>query len=476
MLVTDYETRLSELSLHAPMILPTDAERVQRFVAGLHPNIRASMAWEVDMGTGYQLVVEIAWMIEGYRYRGRSQMQQDKRTHFSGEFRGAPARGRGQFGRGQPSRPTYSAPPHPRGASLRPYINVMPESSYRPPVHRGSSSTYLSAMAENSYRPPAIQGSSSGYLGHQGQTSGQKSMVPRGCYECGHLDHIKRSCPRLWGKAVQQVSTLVGDYVVVNQIYRSCVVTFYGYKTRADLLLLDMTNLEVILGMDWLSPYYSILDFHSKTVTFAMPELPRFEWKGSSVNTSSRVISFLKARHMVEKGCLAYLAYVRDTTAESPMIDSVLVILEFANVFPSNLPGMPPDCDIDFRIDLAQGTQPISIPLYHMAPKELKEQLEEFKANVVADALSKKAESMGSLEFISAEERLLALDVQSLANGLVTLDISEPSRVLACVVAQSSRLGQIKARQFDDPYLAVLREMVLQGSAKEVSIGDDGVL
>ncbi|XP_070041562.1 uncharacterized protein [Nicotiana tomentosiformis] len=71
MSVTDYEARFSELSHHALMILPTNTERVQRFVVGFHPNIRDSMAWEVEMGTGYQLVVEIARRIEGYRQRGR---------------------------------------------------------------------------------------------------------------------------------------------------------------------------------------------------------------------------------------------------------------------------------------------------------------------------------------------------------------------------------------------------------------------
>ncbi|XP_070035461.1 uncharacterized protein [Nicotiana tomentosiformis] len=179
------------------------------------------------------------------------------------------------------------------------------------------------------------------------------------------------------------VPTLVGDSVVVDRIYQSCVVIFYGYETRADLLLLDMTGFKVILGMDWLSPYHAILDCHPKTYTLIMPELPRLEWKGSSVSTSSRVIFFLKARHMVEKGCLAYLAYVRNTTAESPTIDSVPVVQEFANVFPSNLPGMSPDRDIDFCIDLALGTHPISFPPYRMAPKELKElkeQLEELLA------------------------------------------------------------------------------------------------
>ncbi|XP_070046734.1 uncharacterized protein [Nicotiana tomentosiformis] len=95
MSVTDYEVRFSELSRHALMILPTDAERVRRFVVGLHSSIRANMAREVEMGISYQLVLEIAQRIEGYRQRGKEQMHQDKRAHFSGEFRGAPARGRG---------------------------------------------------------------------------------------------------------------------------------------------------------------------------------------------------------------------------------------------------------------------------------------------------------------------------------------------------------------------------------------------
>ncbi|XP_070035028.1 uncharacterized protein [Nicotiana tomentosiformis] len=144
-----------------------------------------------------------------------------------------------------------------------------------------------------------------------------------------------------------------------------------------------MTEFEVILGMEWFSPYHAILDCHAKTITLVMPVLLRLEWRGSSINASSRVISFLKARHMVEKGCLAYLAYVRDTAAETPMIDSMLVVQEFSNVFPSDLPGMPPHRDIDFSIDLAPGTQPLSIPPCCMAPKGLKElkgQLEKFLA------------------------------------------------------------------------------------------------
>ncbi|XP_033515444.2 uncharacterized protein [Nicotiana tomentosiformis] len=98
------------------------------------------------------------------------------------------------------------------------------------------------------------------------------------------------------------------------------------------------------------------------------------------------------------------------------------------------------------------------------------------KANLVADALSRKAESMGSLDFIPDMEIPLAMDVQSLANTFVRLNISEPSRVLACVMSQLSLFDHIKVCQYDDPHLLVLTDTVQRGGTKEVPIGDDGVL
>ncbi|XP_070050965.1 uncharacterized protein [Nicotiana tomentosiformis] len=74
-------------------------------------------------------------------------------------------------------------------------------------------------MSESSYRPPAIQGSSGWYSGHHGQTSGQQPTVPRGCFQCGDLSHVRRLCPRLRGRAMQQgqqpmITTLVAPPVV----------------------------------------------------------------------------------------------------------------------------------------------------------------------------------------------------------------------------------------------------------------------
>jgi len=78
------------------------------------------------------------------------------------------------------------------------------------------------------------------------------------------------------------------------------------------------------------------------------------------------------------------------------------------------------------------------------------------KANVVADALSRKAVSMGSLAFLSVEERPLALDNQFLANSMVRLDISDSRRALAFMRVQSSLLDRIRGCQFEDDTLVVL--------------------
>ncbi|XP_070014058.1 uncharacterized protein [Nicotiana sylvestris] len=78
-------------------------------------------------------------------------------------------------------------------------------------------------------------------------------------------------------------------------------------------------------------------------------------------------------RHMLKKGCLAYLAYIHNSSSEVPSMDSIPFVHEFPEVFPLDLSRMSSERNIDFYIDLAPGTQPISIPPYHMAPPELKE-------------------------------------------------------------------------------------------------------
>ena len=122
------------------------------------------------------------------------------------------------------------------------------------------------------------------------------------------------------------VSTPVGKPLVVDRVYRSYLVSLAGYDTWVDLIILGMVDFDVILGMDWLSPYHDVLDCNAKTVTLAMPGIPRVEWKSASGSYPSKVIYFIRAQKLVERRCLSYLAFIRDTSVEPPCMDTVPVV------------------------------------------------------------------------------------------------------------------------------------------------------
>ncbi|XP_020082447.1 uncharacterized protein LOC109706053 [Ananas comosus] len=84
-------------------------------------------------------------------------------------------------------------------------------------------------------------------------------------------------------------------------------------------------------------------------------------------------LSTLKARKLISSGCAAYLATVVETQKELPALGDILVVREFPDVFPAELPELPPDREIEFVIDLVPGTAPISKAPYRMAPAELRE-------------------------------------------------------------------------------------------------------
>ncbi|KAH0644954.1 hypothetical protein KY284_032838 [Solanum tuberosum] len=82
---------------------------------------------------------------------------------------------------------------------------------------------------------------------------------------------------------------------------------------------------------------------------------------------------------MISKGCIYHLLRVMDVESETPSLESVPVVNEFPEVFPDDLPGIFPEREIDFGIDLLPDTQPISISPYRMAPAELKDLKEQIK-------------------------------------------------------------------------------------------------
>ena len=90
-------------------------------------------------------------------------------------------------------------------------------------------------------------------------------------------------------------------------------------------------------------------------------------------NPLSNVISVITVRTMVREGCEVYLAYVIDTKrAESNLLD-IPTVCDYLDIFPEELPELPPHREIELAIDVVQGATPASITPYRMAQLELKE-------------------------------------------------------------------------------------------------------
>ena len=93
------------------------------------------------------------------------------------------------------------------------------------------------------------------------------------------------------------------------------------------------------------------------------------------------IISAITARKMLRRGCTGYLVVIRNVEAKAGVVKNVPMVCRFSDVFPEELPGLPPEREIEFCIDVVTGTDPISMAPYRMAPaklKELNEQLKEF--------------------------------------------------------------------------------------------------
>ncbi|XP_075080099.1 uncharacterized protein LOC142165444 [Nicotiana tabacum] len=169
------------------------------------------------------------------------------------------------------------------------------------------------------------------------------------------------------------VATHVGESLLAEYVYRSCQIRVEGRDTLVDLIVLDMIDFDMLMGMYWSSSCYAIVDCHAKIVRFEIPNEPSFILRGSQVPETCKIVSFMKDQRLLKKGCLGLLAIVSDTRKETISIETVPVVREFSDVFPEDLLGLPPVRKIDFSIDLLPDTQPISIPPYRMAPAELRE-------------------------------------------------------------------------------------------------------
>ncbi|KAL0560443.1 hypothetical protein IC582_000848 [Cucumis melo] len=172
---------------------------------------------------------------------------------------------------------------------------------------------------------------------------------------------------------VLSVSTPSGECMLSKEKVKTCQIEIAGHVIEVTLLVLDMLDFDVILGMDWLAANHASIDCSRKEVTFNPPSRASFKFKGEGSRSLPQVISAIRASKLLSQGTWGILASVVDTREADVSLSSEPVVRDYPDVFPEELPGLPPHREVEFAIELEPGTVPISRAPYRMAPAELKE-------------------------------------------------------------------------------------------------------
>ncbi|CAL2266192.1 unnamed protein product [Prunus armeniaca] len=169
------------------------------------------------------------------------------------------------------------------------------------------------------------------------------------------------------------ISVPTGDVFTVGVVYRGSMVLVGDVILEADLIPLDMVDLNVILGMDWLAKNHASVDCFRKEVILRSPERPEVTFCGEPRVLPSCLIAAMAARWLLRKGHSEHLAHIINTWDNGLRLEDIPVVREFLDVFPEILLGLPTHRGIEFTIGLILGMNPISQAPYRMAPAELKE-------------------------------------------------------------------------------------------------------
>ncbi|GJW75574.1 hypothetical protein Tco_0134944 [Tanacetum coccineum] len=147
----------------------------------------------------------------------------------------------------------------------------------------------------------------------------------------------------------------------------------------------ELGSFDVIIGMDWLR-YHAVIVCDEKLVQIPYGnETLTFCGKKSSNGRESRltVISCSKAQEYMAKGCQVFLAHIstkkEEDKSERKQIEDVPIVRDFPEVFPKDLPGLPPARPVEFQIDLIPGVALVARAPYRLAPSEMKELSEQLQ-------------------------------------------------------------------------------------------------
>ncbi|XP_076942318.1 uncharacterized protein LOC143612150 [Bidens hawaiensis] len=251
-----------------------------------------------------------------------------------------------------------------------------------------------------------------------------------------------------------EVETANGELIKINEALSNATISLASYDIPIRLLPMTLAGFDVVLGMDWLVMNQACILCSDKTIEIRTPNSKIIRIVGDKEAGKVGIISKIKASRCLGKGCLAFMAFVTKVP-EAKKLEEVPVVSEFKDVFPYELPGIPPDREVEFKIDLVPGTSPIAKSPYRLASTEMKELKKQIAVPLTA-LTRKSAKFEWGLKqeeaFDTLKEKLTNAPILALPEGqddfAIYCDASHTG--MGCVLMQGKKVIAYALRQLKD--------------------------
>ncbi|GJU26805.1 putative reverse transcriptase domain-containing protein [Tanacetum coccineum] len=140
-----------------------------------------------------------------------------------------------------------------------------------------------------------------------------------------------------------EVELADGRVASTNTVLRGCTLNLLNHLFKIDLMPIELGTFDVVIGMDWL------------------------------VDQDAVIVCGKKASKYIKRGHQLFVAHVTEKEPREKRLEDVPVIRDFSEVFPDDLPGLPPPLQVEFKIELVPRAAPVARAPYRLAPSEIKE-------------------------------------------------------------------------------------------------------
>jgi hypothetical protein len=168
----------------------------------------------------------------------------------------------------------------------------------------------------------------------------------------------------------KQVKMASWEKQAVGPSIDNCIVDLGVCTTKLKVYVTALRAYDLIIGMDWLETHRALVYCFAKRVLCVDDEGIPVDIQGVRRKVSLLFISTMKVKQCLRQGCQLYVVEVVNER-KGPSLDQYPLLSKFKDVFPNELPGLPPERELDFTIEIKPGPEPISRTLYQMTALKL---------------------------------------------------------------------------------------------------------